>query len=212
MTSDAGQSGPSAGGQFDDAGYSPALSAPRPSSTPPQDKDTSNKAEWHAGLDLGLLAIRVILGGIFIVHGLQKLGMFGGMDGNGGGVSVFADALSASGYSATTMLAWVTTVTELGAGVLLVLGLFTALAGAGIVGVMTNAVIAMKLEAGFFAGEGGYEYEMMLGAAALALMFTGAGRVALDRRTRWFSHAPAFGLVSLILAAVATVVVLLVFR
>lgn len=175
-----------------------------------QDAKDDREASWHAGVDLGLLALRWVLGGIFIAHGLQKFGLFGGMDGKGGGVDLFAKALESSGYSQSTVLAWVTAVTEVGAGVLLVFGLFTALAGAGIVGVMANAIIALKLDAGFF--NPGFEYELMLGIAALALMFTGAGRVSLDRRMRWFSHAPAFGLVCLLVAAGASALTLLVFR
>ncbi|MQA09250.1 MAG: DoxX family membrane protein [Pseudonocardiaceae bacterium] len=206
--------GPGAGtqGEFDESGFTSTSQTSLINQRAAQDSYSDDGPSWHAGLDVGLLLVRWVLGGLFIAHGLQKLGMFGGVDGRGGGVGAFAGVLESAGYSQTTALAWVTTVTELGAGALLVFGLFTSLAAAGLLGVMFNAVIAMKLEAGFFAGDGGFELEMVLGVAALALAFTGAGRVALDRRTRWFSHAPAFGLVSVLIAAAASAVVLLVFR
>ena len=61
--------------------------------------------------------------------------------------------------------------TELGAGVLLIVGLFNPLAAAGVVGVMTVALITNHFKNGFFIfrpGEG-YEYVLNLAVAGLAL-------------------------------------------
>jgi putative oxidoreductase len=72
--------------------------------------------------------------------------------------------------------------TELGAGLLLILGLLTPLAGAGIVGVMLVAWITNHARNGFFIfrpGEG-YEYVMTLTFCGVALTGTGAGSWSID--------------------------------
>jgi putative oxidoreductase len=69
------------------------------------------------------------------------------------------------------------TLTELGAGAFLVLGLFTPLAAAAVVGTMAVALVANHLRNGFFIfrpGEG-YEYVLMITLVAAALGALGGG-------------------------------------
>ncbi|GAA4886781.1 MULTISPECIES: DoxX family protein [Saccharopolyspora] len=165
------------------------------------------RSGWNAGADLGLLVLRWTLGGIFLAHGAQKLfGAFGGPGPEG-----FAGALTGMGFQQSALLALITGGTELGAGALLVLGLFTPLAAAGVLGVMASA-IALNFGNGFFASEGGVEFEVVLAALALGLMFTGPGRVALDRGRVWVRRPLIFGTVSLVIAAAASAAVLLLLR
>ncbi|PRX48283.1 putative oxidoreductase [Prauserella shujinwangii] len=164
---------------------------------------------WHGGLDLGLLVLRLVLGGTMTVHGLQKLfGAFGGP-----GIGGFAGMLEQLGYTTqTTLLSWVTALAEFAGGVLLVLGLFTPLGAAALLGVAAN-IVYVKFSGGFFLSDGtGYEYELMLAAAAFALMFTGSGRIALDKNTPWRRNTLPFGFAGLVLAAGGTVAVLLLCR
>ncbi|MER7078470.1 putative oxidoreductase [Saccharopolyspora kobensis] len=162
---------------------------------------------WSGSTDLGLLILRLSLGGLFLVHGAQKLfGVLGGPGPEG-----FAQALAKMGFQQSAMLSLVTGATELGAGALLVLGLFTPLAAAGVVGVMANAIF-LKLGAGFFNATGGFEFEATLLVLGLGLMFTGPGRVALDYGRVWFRRPLTFGFISLIIAAGAAVAVLLLFH
>ena len=77
--------------------------------------------------------------------------------------------------------------TELGAGALLIVGLFTPLAAAGVVGVMVVAWITNHRTNGFFIfrpGEG-WEYVANLTFAGLAIGALGPGRWSLDRATRF---------------------------
>lgn len=158
---------------------------------------------WHGAADLGLLIIRLFLGGTFIAHGAQKLfGAFGGP-----GVDGFARGLEQMGFRQAGILSWVTGVTEFGGGLLLVLGLFTPLAAAGLVGVMSNAVF-LEFGSGFFAMNGGFELPATLGAVALGLMFTGPGRAALDNGRAWFRRPGTMGFISLLIAAAASAGVL----
>jgi putative oxidoreductase len=158
---------------------------------------------WNGGADLGLLIIRLSLGAVFLAHGAQKLfGVLGGPGPDG-----FAQMLTKMGFQQASTLSLVTGGTELGAGALLVLGLFTPLAAAGILGVMAN-VVATGLGAGFFAPSG-VEYPAVTAAMALGLMFIGPGRVALDYGRVWFRRPVTSGFICLVIAAGASAGVLL---
>ncbi|WP_424188765.1 DoxX family protein [Actinokineospora sp. G85] len=183
---------PGAGDGHDDGAHAD----PAPRRTPHQ---------WTAGLDLGLLVLRVTVGALFVAHGLQKVfGLLGGP-----GISGFADALGGYGFTRPTLLAWITGITELGAGGLLVLGLFTPAAAAGVLGVMANAIY-LNIDLGAFAG--GVEKEVVFAAAAFALLFAGAGRISIDKNTPWCRKPLPFGLVFLLIAAGLSVVTLVVLR
>jgi putative oxidoreductase len=163
----------------------------------------------QAGLGLGLLILRLGLGVIMGAHGLQHLfGAFGGP-----GVGGFAHVLEMFGYhKQTTLLSWITGVTEVAGGALVLVGLFTPLAAAGLLAVAANVVYA-KFHGGFFEGDGkGFEFELLLGLVALALVFTGSGRISLERNTPWRKRPLPLGLVSLLLAAAASVVVIVLTR
>jgi putative oxidoreductase len=158
---------------------------------------------WNAGADLGLLILRLLLGGVFLAHGAQKLfGVLGGPGPDG-----FAAMLTKMGFQQSGALSLVTGGTELGAGALLVFGLFTPLAAAGIVGVMAN-VVMLGLPSGFFAPSG-IEFPLTLGVVALGLMFTGPGRVALDYGRSWFRRPLISGFVCLLIAAGSSAAVFL---
>ncbi len=78
-------------------------------------------------------------------------------------------------------------------------------------GVLANAVYG-KLESGFFAATGGFEFDLLIAVVAFALLFTGAGRVSLDKNTPWRRKPWPLGLVSLVIAAGLTTAVIVLFR
>jgi putative oxidoreductase len=200
----------SAYGRYDDSGYD-SSSTTTALSRPDADVDVDEpparpRYAWHGGLDFGLLVLRIVLGGTFVGHSLQKLfGLWGGP-----GINGFAQYLGTLGFSQTTILSWVTGITELVGGTLLVLGLFTPVGAAAVLGVTAN-VVYLKWTGGFF-GPNGIEYELILSAAAFALLFTGPGRISLDRPTPWGRRPVPLGLFMLIVAAGLAVVTLVVFR
>ena len=69
---------------------------------------------------------------------------------------------------------------ETGAGLLLALGLATPVAAAVALSVMVVASVSAHAPKGFFVHNGGYEYTLILGIAALSLAFTGPGPLSLD--------------------------------
>ncbi|KMS89853.1 DoxX family protein [Prauserella rugosa] len=194
-------------GAFDDSGYSSGYSTTDQNALLDDVEDTRREPDrWHAGLDIGLLVLRLALAMVMGAHGLQKL--FGLFDGPG--IGGFADALTGMGYtSQTTLLAWITAVSETGGALLLALGLFTPLGAAAILGVTANIVFTkFQLGSGYFDAE----LDIVLALMALTLLFTGAGRVSIDKNTPWRRKPGAFGAVGLLLAAAASTVVIVLFR
>lgn len=178
---------------------------------PSKTRPTRVALAWNGGTDLGLLLLRFAVGGTFFAHGMQKVfGLWGGP-----GIGGFAQYLGTLGFRETTTLAWVTGLTELVAGGFVVLGVLTPLAAAGLVGLMINAVL-LKAGNGFFvagpAGAGAVELELVLGLAAAALVFTGPGRVALDRGRTWHRRPAPWGVLALIVGVGAGVLVYLLLR
>jgi putative oxidoreductase len=160
---------------------------------------------WPGSADLGLFVLRIVVGGTFIGHGLQHLfGLFHGIGHDG-----FVAFVRTSGYADPSILAWIAGGTEILGGALLVLGLFTPLAAAALLGLLAN-VIVLKWKIGFFAP--GYELELVLAAAAFALLFAGPGRASLDRPTPWFRRPGLSGFIFLILGAAVAIVFLFVLR
>lgn len=134
-------------------------------------------------MDLGLLILRVSVGAIVLVHGLQKLvGWF-----DGPGLSGFEELVRGSGYDQPRLLAILGAVGEVAGGALLILGLATPLAGAAVLAVMVNAWLVRQVaEPGLqFFAPAGVEYESLLVLAAAAIILTGPGRIAVDGRRGW---------------------------
>lgn len=147
--------------------------------------------------DMSLFILRVGLGVVFIAHGYNHV--FGG--GKIAGTGRWFESL---GMRPGALHAWTASITELGAGVLLVLGLVTPLACAGVIGTMTVAWITNHRRNGFFIfrpGEG-YEYVMMLSLAAIGLAGVGPGGWSLDSVLHWFDPPGWLGLGIAVIAGV----------
>ena len=126
--------------------------------------------------DVGLLVMRVGVGGALFAHGAQKLfGWFGG-----GGLNGTATMFDSIGFKPGKANAIAAGLGEAGGGALLVLGLATPAAGAAVTGTM-GVASSMHASQGFFATDGGLEYPAVLGVAAAALALTGPGELSLDR-------------------------------
>jgi putative oxidoreductase len=156
---------------------------------------------WNSGADMGLLFIRVALGAIFAVHGAQKI--FGWF--NGPGLDGFAEQLRQNGFEQVDVVSAMAGFVELVGGVLMILGLFTPLAGAALLAVAINAVW-VKWNGQVFTHDDALELEIMLGAAAAGLTLTGPGRVALDNGRVWFRHPVATGWFFVLLGIAAAIV------
>ncbi|MFI2557077.1 DoxX family protein [Nocardia farcinica] len=142
--------------------------------------------------DVALLLIRVVVGGTMIAHGLNHwLG--------GGRIPGTARWFGGLGLRHGVVQAWLSVITEIGAGLLLVLGLLTAPACAAVVSVMLVAGLLAHRANGFFVFREGYEYVLVLGAVSLALAILGPGAISIDDLagitvTGWAGGTLALGL------------------
>ena len=122
-------------------------------------------------LDVALAALRIAIGGIFAAHGAQKLFVYG-IDGVTG-------AFGGMGIPMPGIVGPLTGGVELAAGIALVLGVMTRLAGAGLAVIMLGAIGFVHISAGFWAPNG-VEFPLALLAGATTLALAGAGRYSLD--------------------------------
>lgn len=123
---------------------------------------------------VALFLIRAVIGGTMIAHGLNHWR-------GGGRIAGTARWFSGLGLRHGTLQAWMSVVTEVGAGALLLLGLLTPLACAAVVSVMLVAGLLAHRANGFFVFRDGYEYVLVLAVAALVVAMLGPGRLSLDR-------------------------------
>jgi putative oxidoreductase len=132
-------------------------------------------------MSYGIFLLRVVLGSIMAAHGAQKLfGWFGG-----GGPRGTAGGFAQLRFRAPLLLALAAGLAEFGGGVFIAAGFLTPLAALAIVVVMLNAIGTVHWRNGFFNSSGGYEFNLLVLAAAVAIAVTGAARFSLDSLIGW---------------------------
>jgi putative oxidoreductase len=150
-------------------------------------------------MSIGLFLLRLVVGAIFIGHGTQKLlGWFGG-----GGPEGTGQMVGALGYRWSRTMALLAGAAEALGGLLLVLGFLTPFGCVAIIGVMTNAILAVHAPKGFWNTKGGVEFPLTLLVVATALGFAGPGRLSIDRTIGFVLRGPVTGLVVLLAGLLA---------
>jgi len=146
-------------------------------------------------VNTGLLILRVVLGLLLAGHGAQKLFGWAGGPGMAGTARMFESL----GFRPGRAAAWAGGLAEFAGGLALALGWFTPFAAAVIVGMMGNAVTAVHWSNGIWNTDGGYEFPLTNGAAALAVAFIGPGRFSLDHAFGWHLYGTAWGIAALVI-------------
>jgi putative oxidoreductase len=128
--------------------------------------------------DLGKLLLRLAVGGLILFHGVAKLQ---------GGIGFVSSAVQQAGLP--LFLAYGVYVAEVVAPVLIIIGLLTRPAALTIVIDMLGAIYLVRRgdvtrisDAG---GAWAIEVEAFFLLAALAIACLGAGRIALEKPSRW---------------------------
>jgi putative oxidoreductase len=121
---------------------------------------------------LGIAALRIVVGIVFLAHGYQKVFKYGfhGVAGMFGHMGIPAPAVAAI----------VVMIVEFVGGILLVTGLATRLPAALLAIDMLVAILAVHAKNGFFS-PGGVEFPLTLLAGCVCLALSGGGAASLKR-------------------------------
>jgi len=125
---------------------------------------------------IALLLLRLVLGVTLIAHGVQKFTVttIAGVEEMFAGLGIPFAAVAAPAVASA----------EIVAGALLIIGLATRIAAAVGAAIALVALFTVHLSAGFFAGDGGYEFVLLLGVVGIALALTGPGAISIDAGIR----------------------------
>lgn len=145
-------------------------------------------------MNMGPLILRLAIGLTLAAHGSQKLfGWFGGP-----GLKRTGQFFETLGFRPGRRHAVLAGLAETGGGLLLALGLFIPLGSAAVISVMVVAAFSLHIQKGFFVHNGGYEYNLVLAVAALALAFTGSGIFSIDALLNYSESGPLWGFAALV--------------
>ena len=120
----------------------------------------------------GMLPLRLVVGLVFLMHGGQKLFVFG--------LSGTADIMGKLGIPLPSLAAAIVIAAELLGGAAIILGVFTRWAGVILAIEMLVAIPVARFAGGFFAPYG-FEFEFTLLGACLTFAALGSGGASLDR-------------------------------
>src|SRR2546429_1282417 len=130
-------------------------------------------------LDVALLLLRVVIGGVVVPHGLLKLGLVG----KGGSIPGVAGWFNSMGLRPGLFWAYVAVLAEAGGGLLTILGLGGPIGPGVLAADLIVVTIVAHWAQGFWAGGGkvGWEFPVPLAAGGLAIALAGNGALSLDR-------------------------------
>jgi putative oxidoreductase len=145
--------------------------------------------------DLGLVILRLVVGGLLAGHGSQKLfGWFGGP-----GLAGTAEYLESIGLRPGRWWALVAALSEFGGGLFTLLGLLNPLGPIGIMASMSVATLTAHRGKPIWATKGGAEPAVTNLGAALAIALVGPGFYSLD--AGFALHVPTlFSVIAAVLA------------
>jgi putative oxidoreductase len=147
-------------------------------------------------LALGLLILRLALGGMLITHGLNKVIGPGGLTGT-------ARWFEGLGLRPGWLHARLAAGNELFAGLLMASGLAFPLAAAAFIGLMAVAAVTDHRGKGFFVFKGGWEYVALIAVFAAGLACTGPGRYSADAALGWHVAGLAWAGLAILVGLVA---------
>ncbi len=181
--------------------YSFASIPPAPAGPVESNGRVRRRDDRRGTLDLGLLLLRLVIGGTFVYHGLQKsVGWF-----HGPGFDGIKTSMENGGWKHVDIAAPLLITGELGGGILVALGLATPLAAGALLAVILDAWMWKQgMVPGFqYTAKGNsVELDSILVGITTALLLTGPGRLSLDRNRGWATR-PFWGSFAAFIAAIA---------
>jgi len=120
--------------------------------------------------DITHWGIRASIGAIFIVHSLKKF------------EPSWQEWLISIGIPSEMQLP--IALAEFIGGVLLIAGVLTRITGALFAVILLGAIFHIRWEKGFFVSQGGWEWDLVMLAAVLAIIVSGPGRASISHLVR----------------------------
>lgn len=124
-------------------------------------------------IDWAMMTLRGVAGAVMLAHGIK----------HARGRTKTAAWFGSIGFRMPDLQWFASTATEIGVGVLLLAGLGTTFASAGLVAVMVVAFWTVHRAAGFWVTarpDEGWEYVFVLGSIGLAIAIAGPGAFSID--------------------------------
>ena len=118
--------------------------------------------------DWGILFLRVVLGLIFIRHGLPKMK----------DLKATGESFASMGFKPGRLWGALVAILEVIGGLALIAGFFTQIVAALFVIEFIVIIAAVKRKSGFV---GGYEFDLLILASAVLLVFLSGGSLSIDR-------------------------------
>jgi putative oxidoreductase len=153
---------------------------------------------------VGKLIARVVIGGLFFGHGTQK--WFGWFDGPG--LEGAAGMMEKLGLRPGRENALAASATETIGGTMLAAGALTPVAAASLIATMLTAIRTVHLKNGLWAAKGGYEFNLALIAALVAIVDGGPGPLSVDAKLGIHDTGPKWALAALAAGAVGSTLVI----
>jgi putative oxidoreductase len=124
----------------------------------------------------GSLVLRVVVGGVFAAHGLQKLRGYWG----GPGLEGTEKMMESLEMHPAPLQARAVAIAETAGGAAIILGVATPLAAAALIATMVTAVRKVHWKNGPWNSDRGYEFNAVLTAGLLSIVNDGPGVVSVD--------------------------------
>ena len=122
--------------------------------------------------NIALLVLRLGLGAIFVMNGFAKYNM---------GIDNVADKFAEWGIPAALTFAWIVMLVEIIGGAALIFGVASRYAALLLSVVMVVAILAVKIESGLVAPEGGgFQLDLALLVGLISVLLQGPGKYSIE--------------------------------
>ena len=130
------------------------------------------KPFYDKAVPLSWLVVRIGCGGVLLVHGWGKVTR---------GPAAYIKGFTDMGFDPALPWVWAGLIIEFGGAIAIIVGLFTRFFAAAIA-VEMAIITCLYLNNGFSWLNRGYEFTLLWGLVALAILWRGGGPYSLDRR------------------------------
>jgi putative oxidoreductase len=122
--------------------------------------------------EIAYALLRVVIGYILFMHGWVKLGA---------GAAAVTGSMAKNGLEPASAFAYAAMFLDTVGAACLIIGLFTRFFAAALAIEMAVAFLVVHLAKGFSAGQGGYEFVLLIGTVLFVIAIRGGGPYSVDR-------------------------------